>query len=149
MPSTWKDCRKHSDLDWSDSKIDVPENLRFSGDRDALQRVLINLVDNAVKYNIDRGSIEITAEEKNNMIHLSIFNTGKDIPKKDIDRVFEQFYRVEKSRSTQYGGSGLGLTIVKRIIELHRGDITIESEPNTGTRIYIRLPIQVGFPAVK
>jgi two-component system OmpR family sensor kinase len=132
-----------------DMKIDVPENLRIRGDRDSLQRVLINLVDNAVKYNMERGRIEISAEVKNNMVHLSVFNTGKEIPKKDIDRVFEQFYRVEKSRSSQYGGSGLGLTIVKRIIELHRGNITIESEPNAGTRINIRLPTQVGFPSRK
>jgi two-component system OmpR family sensor kinase len=132
-----------------DMKIDIPENLRIRGDGDALQRVLINLVDNAVKYNMDRGRIEIAAEVKNNMVHLSVFNTGKTIPKKDIDRVFEQFYRVEKSRSSQYGGSGLGLTIVKRIIELHRGNITIESEPNAGTRIDIRLPNQIGFPSRK
>jgi signal transduction histidine kinase len=130
-------------------KIDVPEDLRIRGDRDSLQRVLINLVDNAVKYNMDCGRIEIAAEVKNNMVHLSIFNTGIGIPSKDIDRVFEQFYRVEKSRSSKYGGSGLGLTIVKRIIELHRGNITIESEPNAGTRINIRLPIQVGFPSKK
>ena len=132
-----------------DMEIDVPENFRVRGDRDSMQRVLINLVDNAVKYNIKGGRIEIAAEVKNNMVQLSVFNTGKDIPKKDIDRVFEQFYRVEKSRSSQYGGSGLGLTIVKRIIELHRGEITIESEPNAGTRINIRLPIQVGFPSRK
>jgi two-component system OmpR family sensor kinase len=132
-----------------DMKIDVPENLRIRGDRDSLQRVLINLVDNAVKYNEDRGRIEIAAEGKNNIVHLSICNTGKGIPKKDIDRVFDQFYRVEKSRSSQYGGSGLGLTIVKRIIELHRGNITIESEPNAGTRVDIRLPNQVGFPSIK
>ncbi len=132
-----------------DMKIDVPENLHIRGDRDSLQRVLINLVDNAVKYNTDRGRIEIKAEVRNNIVYLSVFNTGKGIPKKDIDRVFEQFYRVEKSRSSQYGGSGLGLTIVKRIIELHRGDITIESEPNAGTRINIRLLSQAGFPSKK
>jgi two-component system OmpR family sensor kinase len=124
-------------------KIDVPEDLRIRGDRDSIQRVLINLVDNAVKYNMDRGSIEIAAEVKNNMVHLSIFNTGIGIPGKDIDRVFEQFYRVEKSRSSQYGGAGLGLAIVKRIIELHRGDVTIESEPGVGTRVRIRLPNQL------
>jgi two-component system, OmpR family, sensor kinase len=130
-------------------KIDVPENLHIRGGRDSLQRVLINLVDNAIKYNMDRGKIEIAAEVKNNMVHLSVFNTGKGIPRKDIDRVFDQFYRVEKSRSSQYGGAGLGLTIVKRIIELHRGNITIESEPDAGTRVYILLPNQDDFPSRK
>ncbi len=126
-----------------DMKIDVPEDLRIRGDRDSLQRVLINLVDNAIKYNMDRGRIEIAAEVRNNMVHVSVFNTGKGIPRKDIRRVFEQFYRVEKSRSSQYGGSGLGLPIVKRIVELHRGDITIESDSNAGTRVNIRLPEQL------
>jgi two-component system, OmpR family, sensor kinase len=130
-------------------KIDIPGDLRIRGDRDSMQRVLINLVDNAVKYNMDRGRIEIVAEVKNNIVHLSIFNTGIGIPGKDIDRVFEQFYRVEKSRSSQYGGSGLGLTIVKRIIELHRGNITIESDPREGTRVDIHLPNQTGFHSRK
>ncbi|MEJ2657133.1 MAG: HAMP domain-containing sensor histidine kinase [Desulfobacterales bacterium] len=132
-----------------DMKMDVPEQLRIRGDRDSLQRVLINLVDNAIKYNVDGGKIEITAETKNDMVYLSVFNTGRGIPGKDIDQVFEQFYRVEKSRSSQYGGSGLGLTIVKQIIELHRGDISIESNPNAWTRVNIHLPNQAGSPARK
>jgi two-component system OmpR family sensor kinase len=126
-----------------DVAIHIPDGLCIMGGRDSLQRVLINLVDNAIKYNVDGGKIEITAEAKNDTVYLSVFNTGKGIPKKDIDLVFEQFYRVEKSRSSQYGGSGLGLTIVKRIIELHRGNITIESEPEAWTRINIHLPNQV------
>jgi two-component system OmpR family sensor kinase len=132
-----------------DVAIHIPEELRIMGGRDSLQRVLINLVDNAIKYNVDGGKIEITAEAKNDNVYLSVFNTGSGIPEKDIDRVFEQFYRVEKSRSSQYGGSGLGLTIVKRIIELHQGNITIESEPEAWTRVNIHLPNQVGSPSKK
>ncbi len=127
-----------------DVSIHIPEGLCIMGERDSLQRVLINLVDNAIKYNVDGGKIDITAEAKHDKVYLSVFNTGSGIHEKDIDRVFEQFYRVEKSRSSQYGGSGLGLTIVKRIIELHRGNITIESEPEAWTRINIHLPNQVG-----
>ncbi|MGB2689893.1 MAG: HAMP domain-containing sensor histidine kinase [Desulfobacterales bacterium] len=132
-----------------DVAIYIPERLRIMGGRDSLQRVLINLVDNAIKYNVEGGKIEITAEAKNDNVYLSVFNTGRGIPEKDIDRVFEQFYRVEKSRSSQYGGSGLGLTIVKRIIELHRGNITIESEPKAWTRVNIHLPNQFSFPLRK
>jgi two-component system OmpR family sensor kinase len=73
-------------------------------------------------------------------VHLSLFNTGTGIPAADLDRVFEQFYRVEKSRSAEYGGSGLGLSIVKRIIELHGGCIDMESEPSAWTRVNIFLP---------
>ena len=71
---------------------------------------------------------------------MSLFNTGAGIPAADLDRVFDQFYRVEKSRSAEYGGSGLGLSIVKRIIELHGGRIDIESEPSAGTRVNIFIP---------
>jgi len=132
-----------------DVTIDVPEDLHIKGDRDSLQRVLINLVDNAIKYNMAGGRIEITAGIENNNVYLSVFNTGKGIREKDIDRVFEQFYRVEKSRSSQYGGSGLGLTIVKRIVELHRGNITIESEPEAWIRVNIYLPMLKNFPSRK
>jgi len=128
-----------------DVVIHIPEGLCIMGERDSLQRVLINLVDNAIKYNMDGGKIEITAEAKHDNVSLSVFNTGSGIPEKDVDRVFEQFYRVEKSRSSQYGGSGLGLTIVKRIIELHRGNITIESEPEAWTRVSIFLPIPTNY----
>jgi signal transduction histidine kinase len=131
-----------------DVEIHIPEELHIVGCRDFLHRVLINLVDNAIKYNMDGGKIEITVQAKNNNVCFSVFNTGKGIPKKDIDRVFEQFYRVEKSRSLHYGGSGLGLTIAKRIIELHGGSITIESEPGSWTRvnIYLQIPINSRGP---
>ncbi len=109
--------------------------LEITGDRDALQRVLINLVDNAVKYNRQGGQIKLEVSQENNATRISLFNTGAGIPRADIDRVFEQFYRVEKSRSSQYGGSGLGLTIVRRIIELHGGRVNIESEPGAWTRV--------------
>ncbi len=132
-----------------DLVIHIAEGLRIVGGRDSLQRVLINLVDNAIKYNLDGGKIDITAKAKNDKVYLSVFNTGSGIYEKDIDRVFEQFYRVEKSRSSQYGGSGLGLTIVKRIIELHRGSITIESEPEAWARVNIHLPKIVSSPSRK
>jgi len=122
--------------------VDVPEKLQVKGDRDELQRVLINLVDNAIKYNHEGGEIKISATEINREIILSLFNTGIGIPKTDLDKVFEQFYRVEKSRSLQYGGSGLGLTIVKRIIELHGGTLKMESEPGAWTRVNVTLPVQ-------
>ncbi|MBU0767711.1 MAG: sensor histidine kinase [Proteobacteria bacterium] len=98
---------------------------------------------------MDGGKIEITAEAKHDNVYLSVFNTGSGIPEKDINRVFDQFYRVEKSRSSQYGGSGLGLTIVKRIIELHRGNIHIESEPEAWTRVNIHLLNIVSSPLRK
>jgi two-component system OmpR family sensor kinase len=119
---------------------DIPEGLQVRGDRDELQRVFINLVDNAIKYNHAGGEIRINASKHDHGVHLSMFNTGIGIPKADLDKVFEQFYRVEKSRSLRYGGSGLGLTIVKRIVELHGGTLKMESEPGAWTRVNITLP---------
>jgi two-component system OmpR family sensor kinase len=125
-----------------DIQADMPPKLPIKGDWDKLQRAIINLVDNAVKYNHKGGKISIKALENKRGVHMSLFNTGAGIPKTDLGRVFEQFYRVEKSRSTQYGGSGLGLSIVKRIIELHGGGIEIESEPSAWTRVNISFPYE-------
>ncbi len=128
---------------FSAKKIDVqthiPPKLAIKGDREHLQRAIVNLVDNAIKYNHEGGKIKLKASAKNKGVHLSLFNTGTGIPAPDLDRVFVQFYRVEKSRSAEYGGSGLGLSIVKRIIELHGGRIDIESESEAWTRVNIFL----------
>jgi signal transduction histidine kinase len=123
-----------------DVQAEIPPKLMIKGDRDNLQRAIINLVDNAIKYNHDGGKIILKVSAKNRGVHMSLFNTGTGIPAEDLDRVFEQFYRVEKSRSAEYGGSGLGLSIVKRIIELHGGRIDIESELSAWTRVNIFLP---------
>jgi two-component system, OmpR family, sensor kinase len=123
-----------------DVQADVPPKINVKGDWENLQRAVINLVDNAVKYNHEGGKIKLKVTVKNKGVHMSLFNTGTGIPAADLDRVFVQFYRVEKSRSAEYGGSGLGLSIVKRIIELHGGRIDLESEPSAWTRVNIFLP---------
>lgn len=110
------------------------------GDSEKLLRLLINLIDNAIKYNQAKdGRITIRTEKMKDQVVLSISNTGKAIPTGDLSRVFDQFYRVEKSRSQAYGGSGLGLTIVRRIVELHGGSIIVASS-NGWTTFTIRLP---------
>jgi two-component system, OmpR family, sensor kinase len=125
-----------------DIQADMPPKLQIKGDWDNLQRAIINLVDNAVKYNREGGEIRIKVAGNKSGVQVSLFNTGAGIPKADLGRVFEQFYRVEKSRSTQYGGSGLGLSIAKRIIELHGGGIEIESEASAWTQVNIFFPYQ-------
>lgn len=117
----------------------IPQKLLMRGDPEKLQRMLINLVDNAVKYNHEGGSIRINASGDRD-IELSLSNTGSGIPPEDLAHVFEKFYRVEKSRSPQFGGAGLGLTIVNRIVELHGGRIRIKSEPDSWTKIDIIFP---------
>lgn len=102
--------------------------------------LVMNLVDNAIKYNRPQGQVDIRVFEEKNEAILSISDTGIGIPQKDADRVFERFYRVDKSRSRQSGGTGLGLSIVKHIVSLYNGNIHLESTEDKGTTITIRLP---------
>ncbi len=98
------------------------------GDHEKILRLLINLIDNAMKYNAqENGSIRIATSKSQGRIHLTIANTGPEIPVADLPRIFDQFYRVEKSRAQTFGGAGLGLTIVRRIVELHGGSIEVKS----------------------
>ncbi len=98
-----------------------------------------NLVQNAIRYNVQNGRVDIKIFKKENHGVLQITDTGIGIPKEDQKRVFERFYRVDKSRSRETGGTGLGLAIVKHIVELHDGAIELESEEKRGTRITVRL----------
>lgn len=122
----------------------VDENIEVTADKEKIKRMLINLFDNAVKYNYENGEIklQVHAVKKSRNVTILLFNTGPGIPSEDIEKVFDQFYRVEKSRSTSLGGAGLGLTIVKRIVELHGGNISIKSKPGMWTQIDITLPIR-------
>ena len=120
---------------------DLPRHFGMQGDRDKIRRAFINILDNAVKYNVEDGWIRLTIEEKNDGIHLCLSNSGPGIPKEDLEGVFEQFYRVEKSRSVKYGGAGLGLAIVREIIRLHKGTVSIDSAPGEWTRVDIVLPL--------
>lgn len=98
------------------------------GDPEKILRLLINLVDNAIKYNsAGQGSIRVATRKSDGLVILTIANTGPEIPARDLPKIFDQFYRVEKSRSQTYGGSGLGLTICRRIVELHGGSIEVKS----------------------
>lgn len=104
------------------------ENISIRADREKIARVVINLLDNAIKYNLRTGGrIDITLKKQREWAVIEMSNTGKIIPEDSLQYVFNQFYRVEKSRSSEYGGSGLGLTIVKHIVELHKGRITVHN----------------------
>ena len=108
--------------------------LTFIGDRDKLHQLFINIIDNGIKYNDELdGKLTITTEKKDSTVYITISNSGPTIPAEDLPQIFKQFYRVEKSRSQSYGGAGLGLTIVKRIVEMHGGVIEVSSVENTST----------------
>lgn len=119
---------------------DLTATLPISADREKIRRLLINLVDNAIRYNQPGGEIRCETGRKDHEIILRLANTGPGIATADRERVFEQFFRCEPSRSIARGGSGLGLTIVKRIVDLHDGTIAISSEPPAWTVFTVRLP---------
>ena len=114
--------------------------LTIRGDRDKLRRLLVNVVGNAIKYNGEAGEIRIEASDEGGMIAISVFNTGAGVPHDELKKVFDPFYRVEKSRAQRYGGTGLGLSIARQIVRLHRGRIIMESESGAWARIRITLP---------
>jgi multi-sensor signal transduction histidine kinase len=109
--------------------------------RDRLEQILTNVLSNAIKYTPDGGKIEIFAKKLYNNAYIKVKDNGIGIPAKDLDRIFERFYRVDKARSRDLGGTGLGLAIAKEIIQAYGGDISIESVQNEGTEVSITLPI--------
>jgi two-component system phosphate regulon sensor histidine kinase PhoR len=112
-------------------------------DASRLQEILYNLLDNAVKYSPKNGEIRLRIEQREKEIALSVSDNGIGISKEDLPRIFERFYRADKSRSREEGGTGLGLAIVKHIAHLHRGRVEAESEPGKGTTIRVILPVNV------
>jgi two-component system phosphate regulon sensor histidine kinase PhoR len=144
---------------------EVPDGLPpVLADRDRLVQILVNLIDNAVKYTPEGGSVRVTARrvdgskgrvvdsskpvdqptarptERGDLVEIAVEDTGIGIPEKDLPRITERFYRVDKARSRELGGTGLGLAIVKHLVQAHGGTLTIESELGKGTRVRIALP---------
>ena len=98
-----------------------------------IYRLVYNLVENAIKYNHSGGQVTVTADRKEKHVYLSVEDTGAGIPKEFRERVFEPFFRVDKSRSRELGGVGLGLALVREIVRVHDGSITVKSNPSGGT----------------
>ncbi len=115
-------------------------DFRIAGDRDRIEQVLVNLIDNAVKYTNDNGRITVGITDKGDAAAITVEDNGIGIPKEDIGRVFERFYRVDKARSRELGGTGLGLSIAKHIVLAHGGAIHIESDLGRGTKVVVALP---------
>ena len=111
-----------------------------SGVRRLLYEVIYNLCDNAIKYNVPGGRVTVCVAEEGDKIRLSVQDTGIGIAPEHQDKIFERFYRVDKSHSKQSGGTGLGLSIVKHAVQYHHGKIEISSETGTGTYISVEFP---------
>lgn len=118
------------------------ELCNINGDKDRIEQVIINIISNAIKYTPDNGSIKVIASRLEGSIEIRIADTGMGIPKEDLPRLFERFYRVDKARSRAMGGTGLGLSIARNIVEAHRGSIRIESEYGKGSEVIIIFPCE-------
>lgn len=110
------------------------------GVQSILSEVLYNLVDNSIKYNKDNGKVDVKVQDASDEVTVSVSDTGIGIGAADRERVFERFYRADKSHSKEIGGTGLGLSIVKHGVLFHKGRVELESEPGVGTTITFVLP---------
>lgn len=111
------------------------------GDAFRIKQAVFNLVDNALKYNIPGGTVSVTARIEGEFVTIEVSDTGIGIAEEDLPRIFDRFFRVDKSRSRQRGGSGLGLAIVKTIVEEHRGHVSVNSIPGRGSTFCVSLPL--------
>lgn len=118
----------------------LPADFKLLADPYQFEKAMTNLIENAVKYT-EKGFVKVTAQTSENTLVVTVEDTGNGIKQEDLGRIFERFYRVDKGRSRQQGGSGLGLSIVKHVMEIHNGQVRVESEINKGSRFILTFPL--------
>jgi two-component system sensor histidine kinase CiaH len=121
-------------------QYDVEPDLNTYGNSEQIKQVVMILLDNALKYTDDKGSVNVTLKKYQNSILFSVVNTSKGIPEEYTDKIFDRFYRIDKSRSRNNGGYGLGLAIAKAIVEQHKGKIYVKSVVDESTTFSVELP---------
>ena len=115
------------------------DECRVKGTKSLIEELVYNVVENAIKYNVENGSVDVSVNNGDKYVFVTVKDTGIGIPEKYLERVFERFFRVDKSRSKATGGTGLGLAIVKHTAEYLGGGVSIKSRENEGTEITIKL----------
>jgi two-component system phosphate regulon sensor histidine kinase PhoR len=121
------------------------ETAVMNGIPQLLQGILYNLCDNGIKYNRPGGAVAVTVQNEGQSVRLTVADTGIGIPAEHQERIFERFYRVDKSHSKEIGGTGLGLSIVKHAARLHNASIELQSEPGRGTTITVTFPAKYDY----
>lgn len=121
---------------------DIPDDIFVYADGDRLRQAFANLLGNALKYT-EKGSVEISAGKSEQYVTVKVRDTGIGIPVEDQGRIFDQFYRVDNELTLRQGGTGIGLSIVKKIIDRHGGEIIVRSRPGAGSEFTVTLPLQV------
>jgi two-component system, OmpR family, sensor histidine kinase SenX3 len=127
--------------------VEPPHHLAVRGDRRQLVSAVSNLVDNAIKYSPAGSTVTLSGRRVGDRVELSVVDHGVGIPRRDLDRVFERFYRVDRARSRGTGGTGLGLSIVRHVASNHGGEVTVESREGEGSTFRLLLPSGSG-PAI-
>ncbi|WP_395768475.1 sensor histidine kinase [Aquirufa sp.] len=121
-------------------KLIAPKgNIQVKADTQRISQAILNLIVNAIKYGKEKGVVQIIINEKKKVYTISVVDNGPGIPEEHLHRIFERFYRVDKSRAKNSGGTGLGLSIVKHIVQAHNSKISVQSEQNKGTRFEFKL----------
>uniref|UniRef100_UPI000472DE7E sensor histidine kinase n=1 Tax=Paenibacillus forsythiae TaxID=365616 RepID=UPI000472DE7E len=131
---------------WMGKGIEVEAELAemtVTGAEDLLSQVWNNLLHNSIKFTPPGGTITITARPMDTEVEVRVSDTGTGISKEDLPHIFERFYKADKARSAGAGGSGLGLSLVKKIIDLHRGKVSAQSSPGEGTVFVVALPVSL------
>jgi len=122
--------------------VGVPSKIVITGDRRQLVRALTNLLDNAVRYSESGTRVILTVDDLDESVDISVRDTGIGIPRPELERIFERFYRVDRARSRDTGGTGLGLSIVRHVVGQHGGRVMVESKPGQGSMFSMRIPKQ-------
>ena len=120
--------------------IEKCDNVLLMGSDILIYRLVYNLVENAIKYNFSGGTVTVTATQQNSQLHLTVEDTGNGIPEELKDRIFDPFFRLDKSRSRELGGVGLGLALVREIVRVHNGSILVKNNANSGTTFEVIFP---------
>lgn len=123
--------------------LDIEENLPFfSGDSGGIEAIFVNLISNAIKYTPRDGAVDVSLYKAGSDIRFKVVDNGIGIAAEDLDRIFEKFYRIKTAQTRSISGSGLGLSIVKGIVDAHNGSVHVESEPEEGTTFIVSLPVE-------